>query len=74
VVLPRRFLVLTALIAILLFVAFISSFKPGPQPPPRKIPSSNGHFNEPGTAIAPKLGNETLKYVTAGSLLVLESG
>jgi hypothetical protein len=64
---PRRFLVLTAFVAIILFVAFLSSYRPGAQPPARKIPSSNGATHTelltgPGAAIAPKLGNETAKY------------
>jgi len=63
---PRRFLVIGIVATVLVFILFISSFRPEHRVEP-KIPAAAAgqtvSYNEPGKAIAPKLGNETIKYV-----------
>ena len=62
---PRRFLVLGLVAFIFLFILFVGSFRDS-QPSPailKNVGKEQSKFDSPGTAIAPKLGNETAKYV-----------
>ncbi|KAF2663121.1 hypothetical protein BT63DRAFT_380570 [Microthyrium microscopicum] len=55
-------MILAAAVTIFIFILFVASFRNGQTATAKSQGlGSTKHFNEPGAAIAPKLGNETAK-------------